>query len=188
MKGQLARVPQVVVPPMEELGPAMRAITPQQQGFIVALVTCGASNATQAAMVAGYGGTDAATKVAAKYLMRNPRVLAALREESDKFIRSHALIGAKRIVEIALNPMHKDSYKASVELLNRADLIVRTEHKVVVEDNRTTADVISAICDMAKRNNIDPKTLLGYDPMLVTDAQYTDVTDEGSDGLEDLLA
>lgn len=187
MKGVVARPSQVIVPADEELGPAMRQLTEAQQSFVIALVTCGASNPTQAAMVAGYGGTHDSTKMASKYLMRNVRVLAAIKEETEKFLRSYALVGAKRIAEIALNPMHKDSFKASVELLNRADLIVATKHTVTVEDNRTTQEVIDSIVQIAKRNNIDPKTLLGYDPGAAVDGEFEEVV-TGTEGLEDMLA
>lgn len=186
MRGVVARPTQIVVAPEDELGPAMQVLTKNQRAFVIALVECGAKNPTEAAMIAGYGGTDAARKTAAKELMRNPKVLDALREEADKRLRSGALLAASRLIEIAGNPLDINSFKACVELLNRADLIVATKHEVKVTDNRTTDDVMATILSLAKRNNIDPKTLLGYNPAeKIVEAEFTEAT---TAGLEDLLA
>jgi hypothetical protein len=187
MRGKTAGTALIFAPPEDQSGPAMRACTPNQQAFVVAMVTGGANNPTQAAMLAGYGGTDTARKVAARDLMRNPRVLAALREEGDKFLRSGAIVGARAVMEIAMDPHHKDRFKAGVELLNRADLIVATKHEVVVTDNRTAPEVLQAIVAMAQKNGIDPKTLLGYDPDDILDVEFTEVEPRSAEGLEDLL-
>lgn len=191
-----ARRSQIIVPPEEEQGQAMRELTIPQQRFVVALVELGARNNTQAAMMAGYGGTDAARKVAAKVLMRSPKVLAAIREEADKRLRSGALLAASRLYELIDSNDEKVALKASIETLNRSDLIVATEHRVTVTDNRSREDVIKAIVAMAKKNNLDPKTLLGFDPEVKpVDAEFKEVlsteciqtVDMSSDGLEDLL-
>lgn len=186
MRGVVSRPTQIIVAPEEELGSSMQALTGNQRAFVIALVELGAKNPTQAAMMAGYGGTDAARRTAAKELMRNPKVLDAIREEADKRLRSGALLAASRLIEIASNPLDLNSFKACVELLNRADLIVATKHEVTVTDNRTTDEVMNTILALAKRNNIDPKTLLGYNPAeKVVEGEFTEATTEG---LEDLLA
>jgi hypothetical protein len=166
----------------------MQILTKNQRAFVIALVEMGAKNPTEAAMVAGYGGTDQARKTAAKELMRNPKVLNALKEEADKRLRSGALMAASRLIEIAGNPHDINSFKACVELLNRADLIVSTKHEVTVHDNRTSDEVMNTILSLAKKNNIDPKTLLGYNPAdKVVDAEFKEVV-PSTDGVEDLLA
>jgi phage terminase small subunit len=184
-RGQVSRKPQILVPPDEKLGPAMLECTPAQRAFVVAMVSGGANNATQAAMVAGYGGTDDAKRAAAKHLMRTPKVLAALREEADKFMISGVLVGARAVMEIAMDPLHKDRLKAAVYLQERAGLQVTTKHEITVKDTRTPDDVIRSIVDMAKKNNLDPKALLGFDPELPVVEGEFEV--KSTEGLEDVL-
>lgn len=178
----LARIPKVALPDEAHCGPAMKELNENQRGFVVAMVEMGAPNPTDAARLAGFGGTDQATRVAAKRLMGNPAVLAALREETDKFMRGSVLIAGHALQEIALDRHHKDRLKAATELLNRADLIVKTTHEVIVTDKRTPADILATIHDMAKRMGDDPRKLLGFDP--VTDAEFEEMS---SEGLEDVL-
>lgn len=185
MTNTLARQNSFVLPSAASCGPAMKELTKAQQGFVVAMVEMGAPNATEAARLAGFGGTDQATRVAAKRLMGNPSILAALREEADKFMRGAVLIAGRALEEIALDRNHKDRLKAATELLNRAGLIVKTQHEVVVTDNRVEADVVAQIVEIARRTGQDPKALLGYDPGApVVDATFVEMS---SVGLEDVL-
>lgn len=181
MKGTLARLPKVTLPSEAHCGPAMKELTDGQRGFVVAMIEMGAPNPTEAARLAGFGGTDQATRVAARRLMGNPAILAALREETDKFMRGSVLIAGHALQEIALDRNHKDRLKAATELLNRADLIVKTTHEVIVTDKRTPADILATIHDMAKRMGDDPRKLLGFDPV---DAEFEEMS---SEGLEDVL-
>lgn len=195
VKSVTANLPAIRPPADDECGPAMLALTKPQQTFVKALVEHGARSNTEAAMLAGYGGSPQAANVAAKNLMRTRAVLEAIREETDKLQRSFALRAIHNIARIADTPGDKDCYKANLELLNRAGLIVATEHKVVVEDNRGREEILKAIVHMAKKNGLDPKTLLGYDPDApVLDANFTEVCIQTSDtpdmsaeGLEDVL-
>lgn len=181
MGRNLARPTRVVLPDEENLGPAMRNITEAQRGFVIAWVVSRASTPTEAAMMAGYGGTDDATRVAAKVLMRSPKVIAAIKEEADKFACAWAVMSVKNIIEIANNTRHKDSFAANKYLQDRAGLTVKTTHEVIVTDNRTPADILAAIHDMAKRMGDDPRKLLGFDPV---DAEFEEMS---SEGLEDVL-
>jgi len=180
-----------MVPDEAHLGPAMLALTPLQRGFVIALVETGGKSDAGAARLAGYGGTDASCWQAGHRLAHNPKVQLAIREEADRRLRAGALLGASALIEIASDIMHKDRYKAAESLLNRAGLLVETQHRVIVEDDRRTEqEIVAAITLMAKRNNLDPRKLLGYDVKdVAVEGEFTEVDDAApsADGLEDLL-
>jgi hypothetical protein len=102
-------------------------------------------------------------------------------------VRSGAILGASVLHEIAGDVMHKDRFKAGVELLNRSGLLVETQHRVTVEDNRSSKEIEDAIILLARRNGLDPRTLLGHSPAKpdAVDAEFEELS---SEGLEDLLA
>jgi phage terminase small subunit len=182
MHRMIARQSSLPLPDDAALGPAMKELTEHQQNFVIAMTEMGVSEPTAAARLAGYGGTDQSTKTAAKRLMRNPAVLAGLREEADKFLRGSVVIAARALQEIALDRNHRDRLKAADMLLNRADLIVKTTHEVIVTDKRTPDDVVAQIIEIARRTGQDPKALLGYDPKLpVVEAEFVEVSSEWLD-------
>lgn len=172
--------------PTDNLGEAMLAITPNQRRFVVALLETGGTDETLAARMAGYGGTDIAARTAAYRLAHNPKVQAAIREEADRRLRAGAVLGASAIREIAGDKMHKDRFKAAVELLNRSGLIVETQHRLTIEkvDNRSVDqiknDIAKRLAQLYKGKEI-PAELLP--PM---DVEFVEV-DDGKEGLEDIL-
>ena len=200
-----ANLPAVTLaPPSDMMGPAMSALTEKQQAFVIAMLETGGGNHALAARVAGYADTDGAARVRGHQNMRNLKILAALREEADKRIRSGALLGASALWEIAKDTTHKDRFKASVELLNRSGLQVVTQHKVIVEDNRSQEEIVARAVALAQKLGVDPKKLLAdYGVVLdadftiveeqANDVPYTDEQNRGdhstssADGLEDLL-
>ncbi len=189
MPNQTANLPVIAVPPEEVLGPAMRALTEARRAFVTAMLETGAQSASAAAGIAGFGGTEGARRVAAHRMMHDPKVMAAIREEADRRLSSSAILAASALVEIAGDKFHKDRFKASVELLNRAGLLVETRHKITVEDNRSDSEVEQAIILLARKHSLDPRALLGYSPASekpkVEDAEFEELS---SEGLEDLLA
>lgn len=192
---QLARLSNVIAPALDECGPAMQQLSVEQRQFVVAMVEMGAPTPTDAARVAGYGGSTNVSSAAGRRLMSNPKVLAALREETEKFIGGCVLVAAKVLLNIALTTGHKDQKAAASELMTRGGMLIKTEHKVVVEDNRTPDDVIRKIIEIARTTGQDVKALIGYDPDLpVVEGEFTEVKAEvkaevkpGEKGLEDIL-
>lgn len=165
----------MVLPPNDEdLGPAMRDLTVPQRMFVIAYSEQGGVNATEAARLAGYGGPESnRTSREGERLLRMPRILAALREEADKRLKSGAILAASVLVEIAMDPIHKERYKAAVELLNRAGLVVEGISRVIVEDHRTVEEIERRIRDLAEKVGIDPERLLGM--QTVEDVEYTEM-------------
>jgi phage terminase small subunit len=151
----------------------MLELTEKQQKFVVALLETGGDNESRAAMMAGYG-TGYETR--SYELARNPKVLAAIREEADKRLRSGALLASSKLIEIAKKDTHKDQLKAIIELLNRGGLIVQTQHKVIVEDNRNDNEIIARVAAFARELDIDPVKLLSKVGVDYVDGQFTEVT------------
>ena len=189
---QAANPPHFMMPVEPHMGPAMQALTENQRAFVVAMLETGARDATRCATIAGFGNTEGARWQAGHRLSHNPKVLAAIREEADKRLRSGAILGASVLVEIASNPLHKDQFKAGVELLNRSGLLVETQHRVIVEDDRRDSkEIEAAIIALAKRLGVDPVKLLGVRSEAAVKADAIDGEFEevamSSEGLEDLL-
>ncbi len=177
-----------------EGGPAMAELPPRQQAWVRRMVETGGTNGLACAMDVGYTGNRKTLSVTAHRLAHDMKILAALKEEADKRIRSGALIGASVLIEIAGDTMHKDRFRAATELLNRAGLQVVTEHKVTVTNSGDEKAMIERIASMASQLGLDSKKLLGG----FVEAEFTEVTalpaptadlgsTDGTEGLEDLL-
>lgn len=168
-------------------GPAMAALpTEGQRRFVRAMCETGGTNHAKAARMAGYTGNDNCIRVTAHRLAHDPLVLAALKEEADKRIRSGALLGASVLIEIAGDTMHRNRFHAAKELLDRAGLQVVTEHKVTVHNSSDEKAMIDRIAGMAAQLGLDPKKLIGG----YIEAEFTEVAAtpmEDTTGLEDIL-
>lgn len=164
-------------------GSAMDELTEKQRKFVIAFLESGGKNAANAVLIAGYKCTHPNSSDGIGYeLLRNEKVIRALREEADRRLRANAVLGASVLVEIAQDSLHKDRLKAALALMDRGGLqfIQRVEHHHTVEDKRSERELVQSIVDMAGRMNMDPKAILGFDPKEVLDGQYTEVppTDE----------
>jgi phage terminase small subunit len=167
----------IELPASETLGPAMQELTELQRRFVLAYLEGGGRSAKAAAVSAGYGGGTHACEVRGFEAMRNPKVLKAMREEADKRLRSGALLAASGLIEIAQDTHHRDRFKAIESLLNRAGLIVQTQHKVVIEDTRTEAEVIERVGALATQLGLDPRSVL-KSVGVVIDGEFSEVKPE----------
>lgn len=165
--------PSEIIVQEDELGPAMRELTIPQRDFVLAYADQGGINAAEAARKAGYGGSENSWSVAGSMLLKQPRILAALREEADSRLKSGAILAASVLVEIAGDQYHRDRYKAAVELLNRAGLVVEGVSRVIVEDHRTAEEIERRIRDLAERLGIDADRLIGTSQ--IEDVEYEEV-------------
>lgn len=161
----------------------MSALREQQRAFVEYHVATGGRNAGVAYMAAYPECTKEACRAAASRLMRDPRVLAAFREEADKRVQGHTILATDLLMTIAENPQHKDQFRAIVEILNRAGMIVATRHEVEVTDNRSTEEIISLVKRLAEKANLPVEQLLGNSSGAI-DAEFEELSNEG---LEDLL-
>lgn len=167
---QIARLSEEVI---EEHGPSMLALTEPQRQFVLHYCNTGGINAAEAARRAGYGDNSNSQAVIASRMLRQPRILAALREVADRRLKAGAIMAASAVVEIAQDPLHRDRFKAATELLNRAGLVVEGISRVIVEDHRTVEEIERRVRDLAERLGIDPEKLLGQSQIIKGD--YTDL-------------
>lgn len=179
---------------------AMDELTSLQRAWVLALVEHG--NAYDAARAAGYGANsdtperrDVACRVAAYENQRNPKIQAAIVEEAGHQLAVSGMIGVSTIIAIATDPTHKDRYKAAIRLAEHAGFQIVAKQEMVVKDERKdTKQMIAGIIEMARKLNLDPRTLLGSAGVVV-DAEFKVVEDKpaigwvepSTDGLEDLL-
>lgn len=162
---------------------ALSRLTEKQRRFVEAYLTTGGQNESEAARLAGYSQTNPnGCAVEGFRLMRNDKVIAAIKEEAAKRINGGVLLGASVLVEIASDPLHKDRLKAAQSLLDRGGMmaISKSEHLHIIEDNRSDAELIQFITAQAKLNGLDPKSLLGFDP-----AEKSEIIDAESAEIEE---
>lgn len=139
-------------------GSAMAALMPQQRAFVELMTTLGSNpNAvTQAAAAAGYSANHGWK------LMRDKRVLEAIREEANKRLLSGALLGASVLFEIAQTKGHKDQLKAAKELLAHNGFMPVAKQEITVNHNTPSEvkQMIAEIRGFAKQLGLDERKLL----------------------------
>ena len=139
--------------------------TDRHRAFVRALYTVrpGHGARVKAAKLAGFGTPQSSPQsmaTIASRLSHDERVLAAIAEEDQKYIRSSAprAIGAlSRLIE---NPRHKDHARGIAMVLDRT-MPLETQHTVKVQHDATpalkaTAAVLARINELALLAGIDP--------------------------------
>ena len=166
-----------------DLGEAMQVLTDTQRRYVIALVTQGGQKANLAYQLATGCTPENANKNA--WRMNVPHVMAAIREEADRRLRSGAILGASVLVDIAEDTQHKDRFKAASRLLDHAGLIVATEHKVTVEDRRSTDEILKSIARIASENKLDLGQVI-KDAVVDADFEVIENVKPDMTGLEDI--
>jgi len=159
--------PTVTLPPADELGPAMRALTERQRRFVLELSTgpIAYGHLARAAKAAGYSdrGKNVLDTVAG-HLLRSDKIQAALREIGIKIVRAEAFQAIRHVAAIAMNSKHKDQLKACVELMNRGGFSFEQQHNIAVtHEHRYSSlsadEVIARIAALASQTGIEPAKL-----------------------------
>lgn len=171
----------ITVPPADVLGPAMRALNERQRAFVCALAVYGGEQ-TEAYRAAGFNvSTDGAARACASRLANNAMIVEAIKEEALRRLDSASMLAVSTLVELASvkNPDSKVRLNASNSLLDRiGGFAGKTEHKIIVKDDRTTQELIDFIKTTARENGLDPAKLLGSP---VVDAEFTEVDPDLAD-------
>jgi hypothetical protein len=159
--------PIAVVPPVEDLGPCMLALTPKQRAFVMELRAgpAGYGSEVRAARAARYGtptSSDGSMKVMAHNVLHNPKVQEALREVGVRIIRAEAFQSIKNTAAIANDREHRDCLKANLALLDRGGFAVESVHHVTVAHSRETVviatdEVLRRIAELAAKAGLDPR-------------------------------
>lgn len=156
--------------PIDEIdakdGPKMRALpSDRHRSFVRALyqVRPGHGAQVKAARLAGFGtetSTPQSMAVIASRLMHDERVLEAIREFGERFIRGASPIALKAAQRLILDPKHKDHARAIGMVLDR-EFPLQTIHNVKVEHEASasmmaTAEVFAKIMELATRARVPP--------------------------------
>jgi hypothetical protein len=135
-----------------QLGPAMRALPNDAwRTFCHALATdrgrphgCYA----RAARAAGFGKDSTTTNVAkiAWRMAHDDRMIAAIAEESRKYLRAGHPKAVINLMAIASNPKHRDQMRAISEILSRTDPVVSKQdisvvHRIVDPDQEALEEL-----------------------------------------------
>lgn len=181
----------VEVPDEDHMGPAMKRLNERQRRFVCALGVYG-GNQVGAYMFAGYNSSNEnSAHAAASRLSSTENVQEAIREEAWRRMNYSTLLGVCGMIELA-SPTNSDKatrLKAIDMLTQRNGFHAKSEHHVIVEDRRSTKELLEAISTLAIRNGIDPKLLVGEKIAALAppiDAEFEEVP-AGADGIEDLL-
>lgn len=152
-------------------GKALSSLSDQHRSFVLRLMELGPSKkaAAKAAKDVGYASQHGYV------LMRDERILAAIREEATKELAGAVLIGVKAMIEIAQDREHKDRLKAAKELAGMNGFT--TEQRIVVEHVSTdTREQIRQIRAMAIELGLNPEQLIKSAG--IVEAEFTEVEDD----------
>jgi phage terminase small subunit len=128
-----------------ELSPALRDLSEKHREFVrnyvadVVIKPFGAQ--TRAARSAGYSGKNVVNQ--AYDLMRDPRIIAAISEESKRLIRVGQPEAVAALFNLVRNPDHKDHGRAVMALVDRID--PTTSHHSVHVTHRTEDPDLAAL-------------------------------------------
>jgi hypothetical protein len=147
-------------------GPAMKALpSDRHRAYVHALyqVKPGHGSGVKAAKLAGWGSTTsspASLATIASRLAHDERVLAAIREEDEKRIRSSAPRAISALSALVENPKHKDHARGIAMVLDRVHPLETTHHVKVEHDVtpsfKETAAIMERIAMLAARYNAAP--------------------------------
>lgn len=138
---------------------ALDGLTPRQRRFVTEFVRLG-GKAGAAALSAGYAKGSA--DVRASELVRMPKILAAIREESERRLCASVAMGAETLVHLAQNAESESvRLQAAQALLDRGGLLLahRTEHVHTLRDERTDQELRDRILALAHEVGLPAKLL-----------------------------
>lgn len=160
-------------PDVEDLGPAMLALTAQQRRFVVGWIQSRGKNAARVAKAAGYSDSSEAAKVSAHRLLHSSRVQRALHEEAGRRLDGLAALAVAVLDQNLASSNPKVRQAAVDSILDRTGYARRTEQVVEVEDKRpkkTYEQLLAAVADKLKQHN-----LVALPGPAVVDAEFTEV-------------
>lgn len=145
-----------------KLGPKMTALPERQRAFVVALITQGTRDYTAAAQTAGYKADNRnALKVSAHRLAHDEKILAAIKEETERRLQASIGMAAEVLLSIAEDPTHKDRLKAATALLNRGGLHESIEHKITHDVSADAKTLLARFSVLAGTLGVDPVQIMG---------------------------
>lgn len=135
----------------EDFGPLMLALEERQRKFVTLRVWEG-KNPTQAARGAGYAGkTDGYLRVQGHRLSRSLKIIAAMREESERLFSGAAPLAIAGLVRQLDSKNVKLRAAAIDSVLDRTGYGRKTTQDIRVEhvDTRSTAELLALVAKLA---------------------------------------
>jgi hypothetical protein len=134
-----------------QLGPAMRALPNDQwRAFCHELVTGkpGHGRYARAARAAGFGKESTTTNIAklAWKIAHDDRTIAAIAEESRKYLRGGHPEAVSAVLALLRDPKHRDHMRAVSEVLSRSDPVIGKQditvtHRIVDPDQEALEEL-----------------------------------------------
>lgn len=137
------------VPIRKTAGVSMGDLTDKQAAFVRAYVEAGGKRgaATQAALEAGYANGDpVAARVRGSELLRNGKVLAALRDELTRKLNAAATLGLETLIDLVETGPPSVRLQAAKELLDRGYGPIMSRNAVLV-GNTSIDDLIRRVSE-----------------------------------------
>jgi phage terminase small subunit len=165
-------------------GPSMLALpTDRHRAFVRALYTVrpGFGSRVKAAKLAGWGCENSSAQsmaTIASRLSHDERVLAAIAEEDQKYIRSSAPRAISALGRLIEDPRHKDHARGIAMVLDRT-MPLETQHTVkvqhdVTENFRDTAQVHARIAELTAKYRVPLPAPRVTDPAII-DGEFSEV-------------
>jgi phage terminase small subunit len=144
--------PLATVPPAEQWGPALAALTDKQRKFVLELhggPSAKYGRAVRAARASNYGtvsSSDGSMRALAAQALSDPKVQAAMRELGPKAVTAEGFASIANIASIANDPKVKPEtrLKANIALLAHA-FPIETHHHVTVEHIDHDAEAVAQL-------------------------------------------
>lgn len=167
----------------------MKALNPNQQAFVIALCMQGSRNYAAAYRHSYPEAKDeVGIRTSAHRLAHDEKVLAALKEETERRMQASIGMAAEVLLSIAEDPTHKDRLKAATALLNRGGLHESIEHKVTHDVATDAKSLLARFSVLAGVLGVDPVSLLGRqglslpapDPDAALEGEFVEVAPENA--------
>jgi hypothetical protein len=152
-----------------KFGPKMLALpTEKHRNFVIALFTVRAGHgaAARAARAAGFGtetSSPASIATISSRLMHDDRVIEAMREYGEQFLKAAGPNALRALEKLILTPSHKGHERAVAAVVDRLYPVETVQTLNVRHDAtpafRATADVLARITEVAARLGIDSHSL-----------------------------
>lgn len=174
-----------IVEQEQDFGPAMLALPENRRRFVLSVLLTGGRNGAEAARMAGY--SEHSATATASQLMRDEKVLAAIREEAERRLKSAAAMAVETLVQICGDQMNKDRFKAAARILDFAGLAPKSEHTIKVEHtNLDRRGQLLEVKQLALELGLDARDMLRKAGLEVIDAEFTEVFPDAAKPEDDL--
>lgn len=184
----------IPLPDVEELGPAMRALTERQRAFVVAFFHTGKRET--AAHIAGYAGeiNSNLLGVSAYNVWHQPKVQAAIKEFGEQCVLAGLVPMAFAALENALRlGDKKEQLKAAQMVMDRTGFHAKSE-QIIRQPDKTRVDQIKEIMRLCHEQGLDARKLIGgavdfvdADFEIMDGKKALPTPASSTEGLEDLL-